>query len=150
MNAVPATAAALGLEPHPEGGWYRQYYVSPVTVPHPQARTDRSTATVIHYLLQPGERSRWHTVASDEIWLWQRGGALTLATAGPGPAPQDVRQHSLGPDISGGSSLHVLVPAGHWQCAEPAGDTEVLVSCLVTPGFDFADFHLLAGDGPTA
>jgi predicted cupin superfamily sugar epimerase len=143
MAQPPALAGALGLSPHPEGGWYREIYRSPVTLPHPSRGGDRPSATLIHYLLGPGEQSRWHTVASDEIWLWQRGGPLLLQTAPPGPAPAVVTDHLLGPDAAGGGLFHVEVPAGHWQRAEPAADHEVLVSCMVTPGFDFADFELL-------
>jgi predicted cupin superfamily sugar epimerase len=143
MTQPPALARALDLSPHPEGGWYREIYVSPVRMPHPTGAGDRASATLIHYLLAPGEQSQWHTVASDEIWLWHRGGPLRLQTGLPGDTPGAVTDHLLGPGPDG--PFHVLVPAGHWQRAEPAGDQEVLVSCLVTPGFDFADFTLLPG-----
>ncbi|MFV9452810.1 cupin domain-containing protein, partial [Rhodococcus sp. NM-2] len=33
-------------------------------------------------------------------------------------------------------------PPRHWQRAKPEGDEPTLVSCVVTPGFDFADFRL--------
>ena len=147
MTETPPTALHLNLAPHPEGGWYRRHFTSPHTIEHPAPGSTRPTATMIHYLLGPGERSRWHTVASDEIWLWQRGGRLNLYTSNPGPGPTVEHHHLLGPDIERGEQLHVHVPAGHWQRAEPADDTEVLLACLVTPGFDFADFTLLA-DAP--
>lgn len=140
---TPATALALDLAPHPEGGWYRRVYTSPVAVPHPTAGTPRPTATLINYLLGPGDRSQWHTVASDEIWIWQHGGPLNLTTSPPGPRPTTETTVVLGPDLHNGRQLQATVPAGHWQRATPAHNTEVLVSCLVTPGFDFADFHLL-------
>jgi len=143
MPQPPALARALDLAPHPEGGWYRQIYVSPVEMTHPVAGGKRASATLIHFLLAPGEQSQWHTVASDEIWLWQGGGPLLLQTSPPGAAPGDLTDHLLGPDRRQGQALHVLVPAGHWQRAEPSGDQGGLVGCLVTPGFDFADFALL-------
>lgn len=139
---------ALGLEPHPEGGWWTSLYTSPVTLPHPEGRGPRASATLIHYLLHPGERSRWHAVASDELWLWHRGGPLLLRIAPPGPAPTAATpppgtvDHLLGPEPGLGQRFEALVPAHHWQTAEPAGDEPVLVSCLVTPGFDFADFTM--------
>ncbi|MEU9284121.1 cupin domain-containing protein [Streptomyces sp. NPDC048275] len=148
MTETPDTVRALDLAPHPEGGWYRRLYTSPVTVPHPEHGGPRPSATLIHYLLGPADRSAWHTVASDEIWLWRTGGPLLLRTSPPGPEPTVVTTHFLGPDASGGHALQHLVPAHHWQSAVPASDEEVLVSCLVTPGFDFADFTLL--QGPTA
>jgi predicted cupin superfamily sugar epimerase len=143
VTQPPELARALELEPHPEGGWYREIYVSPVGMPHPVSGETRASATLIYFLLQPGEQSRWHAVASDEIWLWQGGGPLLLQTTPPGAAPGATTDHLLGPDLKQGESRHVLVPAGHWQRAEPATDQEVLVSCLVTPGFDFADFTIL-------
>jgi len=143
MTQPPALARALDLQPHPEGGWYRETYVSPVKMTHPVSGGTRASATLVYFLLQPGEESRWHAVASDEIWLWQGGGPLALQTTSPGAAPGTVAEHLLGPDLEHGEARHVLVPAGHWQRAEPAADQEVLVSCLVTPGFDFADFTLL-------
>ena len=147
MNDIPATARLLDLAPHPEGGWFRRCYTSPVTVEHPGAApgagATRPTATLIHYLLPPGEESAWHTVGSDEVWLWRRGGRLALVTADPGPVPGAEHRQVLGPGIEHGELLQALVPAGHWQRAEPVDDAEVLVSCLVTPGFDFADFTLL-------
>ncbi|UJW30968.1 cupin domain-containing protein [Saccharothrix sp. AJ9571] len=142
MTHPSSTAQILGLAPHPEGGWYRRVYTSPLTVVHPIAHEKRPTASLIHYLLPPGEQSQWHTVASDEIWLWHRGGPLTLVTSPPGPKPTTETTHRLGQRIEDGEQLQCHVPAGHWQRAFPTGNTEVLVSCLVTPGFDFADFEL--------
>jgi predicted cupin superfamily sugar epimerase len=143
--AVPELARLLDLAPHPEGGWYRQTYASEVAVRPPGRTGTRAAATLIHYLLLPGERSAWHTVASDEIWLWHRGGPLLLRTGGDGPngPAQRPTERLLGPDIRGGHQPQLLVPAATWQSAEPAADEEVLVSCLVVPGFDFADFRLL-------
>jgi predicted cupin superfamily sugar epimerase len=143
----PPLARALGLAPHPEGGWYRRIYTSPVTLAHPAysgadpERALRSSATLIHYLLGPGEESAWHTVASDEVWLWQQGGPLLLQTSPPGPAPGPLTDHHLAPGPDG--PFHAVVPAGHWQRARPTTSTPALVACMVTPGFDFADFTLL-------
>ncbi len=52
---------------------------------------------------------------------------------------------TLGADLANGEVPQHVIPAAHWQSARPAGDTEVLVSCVVAPGFDFADFTLLPG-----
>lgn len=129
--------AALGMRPHPEGGWYRELYRHPTEVDTPRGRRPLSTA--ISFLLQPGEQSAWHRVASDEIWFWQGGGELTLQLGGDGDAPAEPSMYLLG---QGGQ---LLVPAGVWQAARPASDATVIVGCVVSPGFDFADFELHRG-----
>lgn len=128
----PALAERHDLLPHPEGGWYRRTWVSDHTVQ--TNRGQRDAASAIHYLLPDGQGSRWHAVASDEMWLWHGPGLLELwlePEADPrllgGPDRQDTEQQ-------------VVVPAGTWQRASAHGD--VLVSCVVCPGFDFADFQL--------
>lgn len=139
----PALARELDLHPHPEGGWYRETWRSGVTVQPPGYQGTRATATGIYYLLGPGEQSWWHRVASDEVWLWHRGGPLLLALGGDAEAPGGVERHTLGAEVERGQLPQLLIPAGHWQSARPAGDEEVLVSCIVSPGFDFADFSTL-------
>ena len=126
--------AGLGLQPHPEGGWFRETYRSPITIN--TARGPRALATSVSFLLLPGERSAWHRVASDELWLWQGGGPIRLTLGGDGDRPEPGQQVVL---AAGGQQL---VPAGVWQSAEPATDRAVLVGCVVSPGFDFADFSL--------
>ncbi len=139
----PPLARALELQPHPEGGWYRETWRSGITVVPPGYDGSRATATGIYYLLGPGEESCWHRVASDELWLWHRGGPLLLALGGGGDRPVGAEQRTLGVDVERGQLPQLLIPAGHWQSARPAGDEEVLVSCVVSPGFDFADFSTL-------
>jgi predicted cupin superfamily sugar epimerase len=140
----PAIAEALGLEPHPEGGWFRETYRSRVRFEPPGFGAERSAATAIYYLLGPGDQSRWHTVRSDELWLWHRGGPLELLLGGGGERPEAAPARIvLGLDTAAGQAPQALVPAGTWQSARPAGGEEVLVSCVVAPGFEFADFRLL-------
>lgn len=142
VDRRPPTARLLDLRAHPEGGWFRETWrTSAMFVPagHPG---ERASATGIYFLLGPGEESRWHTVRSDELWLWHRGGPLRLLLGGTGAEPDDERVVLLGDDLEAGQVPQALVPAGTWQAARPAGDVEVLLSCVVSPGFDFADFHL--------
>lgn len=136
----PPLARALDLHPHPEGGWYRETWRTGVDVEPPGYQGPRATATGIYYLLGPGEESRWHRVASDELWLWHRGGPLELHLGGDGDRPATARWATLGPDVERGQLPQLIVPAGHWQSARPSEPREVLVSCVVSPGFDFADF----------
>jgi predicted cupin superfamily sugar epimerase len=141
MTRSPVVAA-LGLEPHPEGGWFRETYRSAHSFTPDGYPGTRSAATAIYFLLHPGERSRWHVVRSDELWLWHCGGPLELALGGAGPDPGEPRPALLGPDVVAGHRPQILVPGGEWQSARPAGAEPVLVSCVVAPGFDFADFTL--------
>jgi len=139
--ARPALATELDLEAHPEGGWYRRIWESAVTLEPPGYGGTRPTATAIHYVLGPGEESVWHRVRSDELWFWHRGAPLTLWLGGDDDAPAEPGSaHRLG----NGEQAAVVVPGGHWQRAapDPGGpdDGAVLVSCVVSPGFDFADF----------
>jgi uncharacterized protein len=142
MNDVPATARMLGLERHPEGGWYRQTWRSPVEVTLPDGRV-RPTATLIWFLLPAGETSAWHRVASDEVWL-AHDGTVRLQLGGDGVTPADGDVLVLTADPGGDGVAQVVVPAGHWQRTHP-GRGDALVRCLVSPGFDFADFELAGG-----
>lgn len=129
-----AVIAGLGLQPHPEGGHYREVWRD---LP---AGGGRGAGTAIHFLLGDGERSHWHRVDAAELWLWQGGGPLTLSLSRDGGAPaQEIR---LGPDLGAGEALIGVVPAGWWQAARPAGGRWCLVSCTVSPAFDFAGFEL--------
>ena len=131
----PPLADALDLQPHPEGGWYRQTWVSPRSVTLPDGRV-RPTATLIYFLLPAGESSAWHRVSSDEVWLAHTG-RVTVELGGAGDAPSQAPT-SLVVDAD---SPQGLVPAGVWQRTVPTS-YDALVSCLVSPGFDFADFEL--------
>lgn len=131
----PPLADALDLAPHPEGGWYRQTWVSPETVALPDGRV-RPTATLIYFLLPAGESSAWHRVRSDEIWL-AHSGTVIVQLGGSGVAPAD----EVTTVVVDAEQPQGLVPAGVWQRTVPGAD-DALVSCLVSPGFDFADFEL--------
>lgn len=119
----------LELEPHPEGGWYRQTWAGPDI-------GGRASGTAILFLLRAGERSHWHRIDADEIWLWHAGAPLVLSLGVTAAA--DVR---LGPDILGREVVQTVVPAGWWQAARSTGEW-TLVSCTVSPGFHFEGFEL--------
>jgi predicted cupin superfamily sugar epimerase len=124
--------ARLQLQPHPEGGHYRETFRD--------TRTDangRSLSTAIYFLLAGGERSRWHRIDAVEVWHYYAGGALRLRIADGGGQ----RAVSLGPDLVAGEVPQAIVPAQAWQAAESTGDW-TLVGCTVAPGFDFAKFEL--------
>ena len=140
----PELAEHLDLQPHPEGGWFRETWRSPVLFTPGGYDGPRCAATAIYYLLYPGEVSTWHMVRSDELWFWHSGGplALRLGGTGDGPPAQPPEPLLLGGDVALGHRPQALVPGGVWQAAEPGGDLPVLVSCVVAPGFDYADFQL--------
>lgn len=146
MTALPEWAQSLDLTPHPEGGWYRETWRSDITVPRECLPDDfpgaRAAGTAILFLLLPGQQSAWHTVRGTEIWLYHRGSPVQLDLGGDGSEPAAVSAHHLGPDIAAGQVPQLLVPPRHWQRARPIGTEPSLVSCVVAPGFDFADFRL--------
>lgn len=136
----PEVARHLGLEPHPEGGWFRQTFKSDVTVD--LDRGSRSAATLINFLLPAGETSAWHVVASTEIWIWQGPGTITIQLGGDGERPDDQPEsYVLGQDFANGELPQLIIPPGVWQRTLP-GDRDALASCLVSPGFEFEDFRL--------
>jgi predicted cupin superfamily sugar epimerase len=137
-DSVPPLAEELGLARHPEGGWYRETWRSSVEVTLPDGRR-RSTGTLIWFLLPAGESSAWHRVDSDEIWLAHTG-TLNLELGGRGNTPETRETRTIG--TGPGGAGQVLVPAGVWQRTLP-GSVDALVSCLVSPGFDFDDFELV-------
>jgi len=143
MSDLPEWARRLDLSPHPEGGWFRETWRSGLTVPQsvlpPDYSGDRDAGTAILFLLMPGQQSAWHTVRSAELWLYHFGGPLVLEV---GARQDTAAEHVLGTDIMGGETPQFVVEPGHWQRARPRGDQACLVSCVVVPGFDFADFAL--------
>ena len=124
--------AALGLVPHPEGGYYRENFRDPL----PQGGSAHSTA--IYYLLRRGEVSRWHRVDATEIWHWYAGSPLLLSLSADGRA---VERRVLGNDLAAGERPQALVPTGCWQSAASRGDWS-LVGCTVAPGFEFSGFEI--------
>lgn len=145
MTELPDWARRLELSPHPEGGWFRETWRSELTIAQsalpPDYTGPRSAGTAIMFLLMPGQQSAWHTVRSAELWFFHRGSPLLLEV---GREQSTATTHLLGVDFHNGEELQGLVPPGYWQRARPRDDEPSLVSCVVVPGFDFADFALTA------
>lgn len=133
----------IDLIEHPEGGRFREVFRSAKTV-STQDGTTRTALTHIYFSLNPGEVSKFHRVASDEIWnLYQGEGVRLYCWDGSSTPPQCVT-------LSAQSNCFCyVIPAGHWQAAEPISDA-VLVGCSVAPGFEFADFTLIAPNSEDA
>jgi predicted cupin superfamily sugar epimerase len=156
---VEEIAAQLGLEPHREGGWFRETYRATETVA--TACGSRATSTAILFLVSVSSPSRFHRLASDELWVFQAGLPLELVTL---DADGAANVRLLGDPAAAHAALpQALVPAGAWQAARVAGvaggasalSSPVpdappstgerawsLVSCVVTPGFTYEDFAL--------
>lgn len=146
LSTVDALIERYQLQPHPEGGWYRELHRSPLAVQRADGE-GRSALTLILFLLPGGAVSRWHRVAAaDESWHFIGGEPLELLQLPPeGGTPECCR---LGFALEDPSLLPVaVVPAGWWQAARSLGAWS-LVSCCVGPGFSFADFSLLADHDP--
>jgi predicted cupin superfamily sugar epimerase len=136
--------AKLKLQPHPEGGFYREIHRSSLRVQPQDARPLRSAMTTIYFLLAGDAHSRWHCVTSDEVWHLYEGGPLELRIADPQLHRTEVIHLQ---SVSASNGPVAVVSAGHWQSARPMGDY-ALVGCTVGPGFEFSDFILLR-DSPT-
>lgn len=134
MTMAKEIVATLGMERHPEGGWYAETF-------RDGAGGDRGHSTAIYYLLEAGERSHWHRVDAAEVWHWYAGAPLELGLSDGTSATT----HTLGPAILSGERPQLVVPAGAWQAARSLGDW-TLVGCTVAPGFDFAGFELAPKD----
>lgn len=134
MASAAAMIEALGLSPHPEGGWYRETWRAEAALAN-----GRACATSILFLLEAGRRSHWHRVDGGELWLFQAGAPLALGVAEQGRAAETV---TLGADPLAGQSFQHLVPPGAWQSAQASADGWTLVACVVSPGFEFDRFEL--------
>jgi predicted cupin superfamily sugar epimerase len=139
--------AMLDLRPHPEGGYYREIFRSTARVAPVDGRGERAALTTIYFLLAEGSHSRWHRVASDEVWHLYEGGPLELLELDA--VTHELARHTLASVGTGVEAPVHTVVAGHWQAARPLG-SYALVGCTVGPGFEFADFHLLADDAEGA
>ncbi|WP_368647877.1 cupin domain-containing protein [Castellaniella ginsengisoli] len=140
-EAWRSLVTALGLQPHPEGGYYREVFRSGLQVPFLGA--PRSAGTSIYYLLAQGACSAWHRIDADETWYFHAGGPLALHVLSP---EGGLVTHRLGdPMRHDGAVFQAVVSAGCWFAAELIRpDDFVLVGCAVAPGFEFSGFQLAA------
>jgi predicted cupin superfamily sugar epimerase len=143
MNTAQHWIDRLRLEPHPEGGWYRQTYRAPLILPHaalPGYMGDRAASTAIYFLLAGDQFSAFHRLRSDEVWHFYAGSALVVHLIEPSGKYAELL---LGSDPTSGEDFQAVVPAGCWfgsSLRQP--NTWALVGCTVAPGFDFEDFEM--------
>lgn len=136
-DTVAGLIERLGLQPHPEGGWWAQTWLGG---PGPG---QRPLGTAIVYLLAPGADAAWHRVDVDEVWHFHAGAPVELRIGEPATGGRPVL---LGPDVLAGQAVQHVVPAREWQAAATTGAWS-LVGCTMAPGFSEATFELVAPDG---
>lgn len=144
MDSAAFWIAKLNLQPHPEGGYFREVYRSSETVQGahlpPRFGGARSFATSIYFLLPGTQVSALHRIKSDEIWHFYAGASLRIFVL---DSDRAARELQLGPSPEKGESFQEIVPAGSWFGAAVDDPTAfALVGCTVAPGFDFSDFEL--------
>jgi predicted cupin superfamily sugar epimerase len=138
-NRAKDLISELRLQPHPEGGYFREIFRSVHKVQPLDERSARCALTTIYFLLVKGQHGRWHRVSSDEAWHFYEGDPLDIYWIDDQDA---VHQELLG---TGTSNTHPMcvVPAGCWQAARPLEEYSFL-GCTVAPGFEFQDFEMLS------
>ncbi|MXN65091.1 cupin [Stappia sp. GBMRC 2046] len=135
--SVDQVVKLLQMEPHPEGGFYKETFRDPQC-----DEAGRAASTAIYYLLPGGAVSAWHRVDAVEIWHWYAGGPLILSIAEKEGNRQEL---TLGPDLAGGERPQGVVPRHAWQSARSLGPW-TLVGCTVAPGFEFSGFEMAPED----
>ncbi|WP_092061343.1 cupin domain-containing protein [Poseidonocella pacifica] len=128
--------AQLGLQPHPEGGHYRETWRA-------DTQAGRASGSCIYFLLQAGEVSHWHRVDAAEIWHFYSGAPIILSTSKTLDGPK--REQVLGPNLGMDQAPQIIVPAGCWQSCRSTG-AYTLVGCTVSPAFQFEGFELAPPD----
>jgi predicted cupin superfamily sugar epimerase len=142
MNNLNAAywIAHLNLQPHPEGGFYKEVFRSGIAVS--RASLVKQACTSIYYLLEGKDYSGFHRLASDEIWYFHKGAALHIHAINE---DGNYTRYELSDSSTG--NLSIVIEAGIWFAAEiPSGDGFTLVSCAVAPGFEFAEFEMAEHD----
>jgi uncharacterized protein len=127
----------LALEPHPEGGFYRETFRDERV-----DKNGRAVSTAIYYLLGLGDVSEWHRVDATEVFHYYAGAPMVITVS---PNGHDAQARHLGPDIANGQVPQIVIPAGWWQTSTSLG-AWTLVGCTVAPGFEFAGFEMAPPD----
>lgn len=132
----------LKLLPHPEGGYYKEMYRAEQKINLDNGKS-RNVSTAIFYLLENEDKSRFHRIASDELWFFHQGNPLEILSIQNGNLIKTV----LGNNFEDGEVLQAVIPAHTWFASRVKNSKGyALVSCTVAPGFDFADFELADRD----
>ena len=144
MSIADQLIQKYNLEPHPEGGWYKQTYKSNEQIPGnalpERFGANRTFSTAIYFLLEKGNFSAFHRIKSDECWHFYAGDPLVIYVI---DYNEELKIISLGNDLEKGQAFQYVVPANCWFASRPAPGSEYcFVGCTVAPGFEFEDFEL--------
>lgn len=119
----------LKLEPHPEGGYYRQVFGNDAS-----GKKDIST---IYYMLTDSDMSAFHRLHGvTEIWYYHAGEPLNIYVIDTGG---ELTVHNLSPE----GEMQVVIHPEQWFAADiPSKKGFCLVGCSVAPAFTFENFEL--------
>jgi predicted cupin superfamily sugar epimerase len=136
MDELQALIEELGLQPHPEGGFYKETFRSPELL----SDRDRNLITAIYFILTSDNVSKFHRIVSDELWFFHAGSPITIHLL---DHEYGHREIALGNEFNSGQVPQFCVPGGTiFGSSVDVLGSYALVSCVVAPGFDFADFEL--------
>ncbi|MDP2038984.1 MAG: cupin domain-containing protein [Ignavibacteria bacterium] len=144
IEKAKVIAERLSLQPHPEGGYFKEVYraedkIEMVALPK-RFSGDRNVCTSIYFILAGNDKSHFHKIKSDEIWHFYSGSVLFLHQI---DINGNYSRIKIGNDIVAGETPQAIIPHGNWFAAEVEDKNSfALVGCTVSPGFDFADFEL--------
>lgn len=133
----------LNLQPHPEGGYYKETYRAETVVDVIEFDGVRNISTAIYFLLEGNNKSHFHKIKSDELWFYHDGASLEIFVL----SKTETKLIRLGKNIANGEVLQAVVPANTWFASKVKNNEGfVLVSCTVSPGFSFEDFEMATKD----
>ena len=133
----------LNLQPHPEGGYYKETYRAETVVDIASFNGTRNVSTAIYFLLEGNNKSHFHKIKSDELWFYHDGASLEIFIL----SKTEITLIRLGKNIAHGEVLQAVVPAHTWFASKVKNNEGfVLVSCTVSPGFNFEDFEMATKD----
>ena len=137
-SRIVALTKYLELQPHPEGGFYKEVYRSEELLHSPEFDQSRNLLTSIYFLITSGSFSSFHRIASDELWYYHEGSRCNIHVL---HREGGYTKIMLGKDVEAQEQFQAIVRAGDWFASETNGEYS-LVGCSVSPGFDFRDFEL--------
>jgi predicted cupin superfamily sugar epimerase len=143
MQSAEYWISKLGMQKHPEGGYFVETYRSDEIIPknclNERYPSDRNISTTIYFLLTKDSPSKFHRIKSDEFWFYHQGGTLEIKII---DKEGNLESKKLGVNFDSYERLQHYIPQNNWFGAEVIEGDYVLISCTVAPGFDFSDFEI--------